>query len=498
MGFYNDNKKVAATPAILPNTAGITETNKTNFPKPDEELTKQKFVINTVNNRTGVNTERLATIVEDLKGFGEGSALTVTYYKGNYSETDVKGKQNKEHNTLSRAHQAVLKINNFEIRLTNQLDYQHDAENVLNSISGEGVTYPGFRPEQGDRFIMEVDTGKYALMEVSAPPVRTSIRASTYYKINFSMIEWMSENTQALIDSQVTDEAWFDKTRFLCEPGALLYHDEYVEMKFLTEQHAKLWYYFKAKFFDGTLMYSYMRPDGIYDPYVVDFLLSILNFSSDPYLATQLYEQAPFMDESIWKAILDKNVPLECVPTAIGVKTFYLGSKSVLNTSLINKQYLEWLESLSLADYLDTLKDILFPAEPEQPDEGDGEVPGDGSLPDIAEGTEGEEMTIGDLLLHLHPHYRECPLAADSKFYAGDEGGPLSFILGGSLDHQMLMYKFLTTREIDMDLLHKCIEAVWKLSKLEQFYKMPIYIFLAKLAISYIHYSERIFDRTVG
>ena len=485
MSFYptKGQKEVAATPAVDANQPGITGRDEVAILDPDAELSNRKYVINTQNNATGVNTDRSFQVVADMKGYAEGSAITVTYYKEHYSETDVRGKHDETDITVHPVHNSILKIHNFEMRMTGSIQYEHDINETKSKATGEALTYPGFRPEKGDRFIMELDTGKCAIMQIGEHPTRLSIRASTYYKISFFLAEWADVEHIELIEQGVTDEAWFDKTRFLNEPGALLYHDEYIELKYLRKQRTRMLKYHTAKFLDKNLMFSYIRPDTVYDPYITDFLLKTLEHHEAGYRPVQLFRGAPFIDTSIWIALLDADMPLEAVPTAAKIAKHILGSKSVKHNSLTNKLYLYWIKSMSLKDYLDMINDDDSGEEPS------GEIPPDSSIPDIPEGTQDEEQTVGDLLLHLHPHYKEC-MGDELEDGSAAGGEALSLILDGSIEHCQLMRLFLTTRKIDLRLLHACIEQVWKLPLIHQFYKMPIYMFLAYKAIEYVHHTE--------
>ena len=487
MSFYptKGQKEVAATPVVDANSPGLTGREELTVLDPDTELANRKYVINTMNNATGINTDRSFQVVADMKGYAEGSAIQVTYYKEHYAETDVRGKHDDTDLDIHPVHKSVLKIHNFEMRMTGSLQYEHDINETKSKLSGEALTYPGFKPEKGDTFIMEIDTGKLAIMTVNEHPTRLAIRASTYYKIQFILSAWADVEHMEAIEEGVTDEAWFDKTRFLNEPGALLYHDEYIELKYLKKQRTRMIKYHTAKFLDKNLMFSYIRPDKIYDPYVTDFLIKTLEHTEAGYRPVQLFRDAPFIDTSIWIAIMDPNMPLEAVPTAGKKAVHVLGSKSVKHNALTNKWYCYWIPSKSLAQWFEDL-------DPDGDDDTpDGEIPPDSSVPDITGGTNEEEQTLGDLLLHLHPHYEECMGDGEGADGSEGSGGDLfSYIMGGSEAHIKLMQLFLRTRKIDLKLLHTCIEEVWKLPLIHQFYKMPIYEYLCYLAQQYVQHLQ--------
>ena len=498
LGIKPNNKPTASippvdgqTPAVLPAKEEVIVGD------PDERLAQKKYVEDTFHNRTSVNTDRFHQVVDDLKGFAEGSAVKVTYYKEHYSETDIHGRHNTEE-SLHNAHKSVLKIIGFEMRMTGALQYNHDTDENLSKMDGEAYTYPGFEPEIGDRFVYEIDHGKYGLFRIVKAPTRTSIRASTYFKISFSFVDYMTETLAAQIDEGVMDVAYFDKKRFLHEPGALLIHDEVVDMMFFEEQRAKMVHYYQQKFLDEQIMYSFMRPDGVYDPYVTDFMMKILDFSDLGTLATQLYQDAPYLEDSIWRAILDRNVPLESVPTGMTKVLHKLGSKSVLVNSLINKYYMKFVDSKSLKDYIDALN----PSEDGGDGSGtEGEIPADSSVPVICEcGCEqcaAADAFLGDLLLHIHPHYTECPLIGEDDSTYGGGGGTtdsLGYILGEG-EQMRLVVNFLLYRKIvTLDALKNLINNVWKMSKMQQFYLMPFLVFMCQTVISYIHHEAGLYD----
>ena len=376
--------------------------------------------------------------------------------------------------------------------MASALTYEHDQEDHISKCSGEAFTYPGFEPELGDRIVMEIGDGLYGCFEITKPPVRTSMRAATYFKISFDFTHYVDEEYSRILDEGVTDVAYFDKSRFLNEPGALITHDEVVEMKYMDNNRVKMIKYFTAKFLDDKIMYTYMRPDSVYDPYVVDFLMKILEFDEiGGRSVMQLYHDAPFMETSIWRAIMDPNVPLEAVPSAASRTLYSLGSKSVLANSLINKYYVRLVKSTSLADYLKELFDQYQQSQGQG--DGSGEDPaGDSSIPEMPDDEESDKI-LGDLLLHIHPHYCECPWVNGESEESYGTSDSLGYILGEG-DFFAMMYYFLTTRKIvTLDTLHKAIEGVWKLSPIEQFYRMPILIYLCSVVVGRIHRLENVF-----
>lgn len=454
--------------------------NNTTLVTPDDTISKREYVANTFNNLTAVNVDRFNQVANLLHGIAEGSPISVTYYKDMKPETNIKGKMIGPEDTVHPAHRSYLKIHNFEIRLTAALQYEYNNDSGISRLSGEGVTYPGFVPERGDRFVMEVDNGKLGLLEINEVPTRTSYRSATYYHIVFFLTDVITDAIIKEVEDTVSAEAWFDKKRFLNESGALLYHDEYVELKYLCAHRYKMLNYYVSKFFDKGVFRSFMRPDEVYDPYVTDFMSLISEYADMGGCPVQFYPDAPFMDVNIWRAIINETIPLEAVPSSTSITTYKFGSKSTRMNALINKKYLSFVASASLVAS-GILTDSSSSSETE---ETEGDL--------IASDTTSDAI-LGDLLLHLHPHYCECPLVNFDSLNTGDNNG-FGTLFSGTADHIALVRSYLTSRTIDLTKLHACIAACYALSPMEQFYKMPFYIYLAAKAVQYIRKEVGIYE----
>lgn len=494
MGFGDKsiNKKTATLPeSVNGNNPAVTPADPVVVKPADEKLVERQIVDDTFHNETAVNTERFPGVIKDMRGFAAGHPIKVTYYKEHYAETNSKGRHNTEEST-HKVHRSVLKIKNFELLVSGDFSFNYETEEHLSKIDVEAFTYPGFEPECGDKFLYEIELGRYGVFQINQPPVRTTIRASTYHKCTFNFLEFIDNEGLKELEKALVGVAYFDKARFLAEPGALLFHDEVVEIEFCEKQRAKMINYYQSKFLDDQIMFSYMRPDNVYDPYVTDFMLKILDFDDLGVMATQLYQEAPFIDCSIWRAFLDPDIPLEEVPSSTAKYTHRIGSKSVLVTSLINKNYVEWIPSMNLKDYLDELMNPGGGSGGETPE---GEIPADPTVPTLPEDEETDKM-LGDLLLHIHPHYTECPLldSEASTESIGGTGDGLGYILGEG-DQLALIAYFLLRREIrDVQRFHTLLENVWKMPKINQFYLMPVLIFMCSILVKYIRTGSGVLE----
>ena len=83
----------------------------------DQNLSMREYVEDTYHNATAVNTDRRGQIIADLKGYANGSEITVTYYLQMYPEADNKGMPNDIDLKKDRTHKNRKKIHNFKMRL---------------------------------------------------------------------------------------------------------------------------------------------------------------------------------------------------------------------------------------------------------------------------------------------------------------------------------------------------------------------------------------------
>jgi len=235
-----------------------------------------------------------------------GSPIKVTYFKQGQdtSETASTDAQGVEMQVLDKVHTCTLLIHNFELILPAPITFEYDANDVLTKYTGEAFTYPGFRPSQGDLFIYELADGQAGLFSISSAPERLSIRSSTYHKIQFELENILTaENINQCMDS-VSEEAYFDLERFLTQEGALLKSDEYALMKKIEEWYVTLSRYYLDTFFDKLDWNTLIRPDKIYDPYIVEFVRYILSYEMMPHRPQQHIHDLKFWHRSIWWRLL--------------------------------------------------------------------------------------------------------------------------------------------------------------------------------------------------
>lgn len=230
----------------------------------------------------------------------------------------------------------------MEIKLPSEMSFSYDTENAISTLSGTCVTYPGFNPHPGDVFVYRIDNGQYGLFRIINTPERLSIRTGTMHSCEFTLDHILDTETYQQLEDKVRQQAYFNKQRFLMESSALLTHEEMLDYKLLLKQYEMLSKEYVRYFYDQTVK-SFIRPDGIYDPYLVDFIQKVCgSYVYEKYVMQLLPSiKDMFNVDLLWDKLLDRDNVGFIADTA-EVVTYTVDSKEVRPTGLINRKYLRY------------------------------------------------------------------------------------------------------------------------------------------------------------
>ena len=335
----------------------------TTRPTFDKVLSDQRYTMKSYFNREAINADRYADLLHSLRAYVEGSDISVIYFHRLHTNVDNNASEMDVSSNLDPIHNGCLQINNFEIKLKDQLSFTYDTDQTISTIAGSALVYPGFNPNMGDLFTYRVDEvvadGRVGLFKITNAPNRLSVKMSSFHEINFELIKFATVEELDYIYNSVREVAWFNKKRFLTEDAALLKSDEEFVITDANFLIANLTAYYKDTFYGKILLETYTRPDGIYDPYLISFLQSILRTDFCRDIPLQLLDTFGFKHRSIWQKFIN--------PNATNWKTIVLEYISLTHTvrfmdtninTLINKDKIELYIS---ADNSDELKDDLVP-----------------------------------------------------------------------------------------------------------------------------------------
>lgn len=231
----------------------------------DEHVVKNTFV-----NKTAVNTDIYSDTTTLLAGLPEGRVLTVTYFSQNHDPTDIQSSVvDTTCNTKDDVHVSWTQIRNFEIRARNEFSFSYDADTNNTDFKGEGLVFPRFTPKIGDIFVYEVRNGKYGIFYISSIE-RLALGQDTYHAIQFTMQGYLDADYRDRLAKQSTQIMYFDKTKYMVGNTAMLTSEGYANKKDLLHIRSEIIEDYMERFYSDEFS-TFIRPDDIYDPYVVEY-----------------------------------------------------------------------------------------------------------------------------------------------------------------------------------------------------------------------------------
>jgi len=340
-------------PSTIGGSTGVKITSNTNEyvdgvistrPTFDKILSEENYVTKSFFNRNSVNADRFNNLLKKLKGYAVGSEINTTYFHKIHTNTANNSMDTDISTELSPIHKSFLQINNFEIKLQDQFQFNYDTDKTLSTITGTALVYPGFVPNMGDCFIYQIEPmndGRISLFKVTQAPSRLSIRTSSFHEVTFELIKFATVEEINDIRKSVKEVAWFNKKRFLTEETALILSNEKMILSDSTFLRSILLKQYNKSFYNNDILHSYIRPDGIYDPYIVDFITDVFTITSCSDIPQQLLHEYANKEKTIWKklqstnAISWQNVDL----FYYSMPTLYTFADTTIST-LINKNQL--------------------------------------------------------------------------------------------------------------------------------------------------------------
>ncbi len=231
--------------------------------------------------------------------------MVVPYYHRNTPNQDIRSFMARfSFEDEDIIHEDFTKIMNLEMRLTDSIQFQQLEEDKSVSLTGTAVTYPGLEPYEGDLFILEVDNKQQVVMIVNKVDP-TTFRQERYYQVQFTAYMQLSKILYERIEMMVRDTCYFERKKYFGES----------ELTFLSE---KSWFILKEleayrrkisqdiiSFFYNKDRESFFRVDGVYDPYLTEFLRHKLTVRDNRVHPLQLLVPLQNFEYSIWFKLLD-------------------------------------------------------------------------------------------------------------------------------------------------------------------------------------------------
>lgn len=371
-------------------------------------------------NKYAIDTTQYASVTAQLVGFMRGKRISVTYYRSLLREpsnnrTNIADLATTR-NVIDSEYQKIL---NLEITLPKGFEFLANNSQANATIKGQAMFYPKMNPNIGDIFLTGVGDGRTGVCRISlVTPM--SWRNDRIYVVDFVVQQFLDTTTFEALDASVTQTSVFSKENYLGGTAALLSEQTYLQLLKIKELRANFCRLYHQTFFDSSLC-SYIRPDGLYDPWVVNFMANKLSMDDVQIWPKNLLGKRPeTYRQTLWARLEDRfNTTLYGLSPYTNILGYGEDRMGTFVTELYGRS-------------------ILFPA---VEDNGDS------------------------------------PYLYSINFYNG--------VTASMTAEELLIYEAITKRNCgDLSiLLINYLDLVYTLSPDDQFYKIPIYIHLIDMAL---------------
>ena len=301
MGISPKNGSLKVNPVKAPNV-NVFHSTLDREPRPEEQMIDKEYVKNNLMNRTAVNIDRETGPLMALEKYISGTDIVVTYYHHMDANTTDQSTQSDTVDSLDPVHNSMMRINNFRLKLQSEISYSYSEDDNTSTVTGEALVYSNFNPKAGDWFLYEIDKGVLARFVIDGAPTRLSVSNTTCRNVVFRMSNIVNKQDIAEYEQRVRQVLWFDKDMYFSNEGTLLRTDEYKTIQELEHIYDNLWDMWYNEYYDNNYK-SFLRPDGIYDPYIVEFVKRHFSLRNSTNTASQLLNKFPDYDKSIWYKI---------------------------------------------------------------------------------------------------------------------------------------------------------------------------------------------------
>ena len=272
-------------------------------------LSDERVVENTFINETSVNEDAYRERMDLVAGFPEGRIVTVTYFSQNNPLTDIQSHVvDLNSTTKDDTHLSFTEIRNFELRCSGEINFEYDSDSNTSKVTGEAIVFPRFTPRIADIFLYEMRQGQIGVFRVASVD-RLALGQDTYHKITFTMQNYLTPEYRNMLNRQSTAHMYFDKKKYLAGNTALLSSKGFSEKKTLEHIRLEIIEDYIERFYSNEFS-TFMRPDGLYDPYVVEYWNKKVSIrdSIGQMRPTQILISVSNYRKTIWAALTNNPI----------------------------------------------------------------------------------------------------------------------------------------------------------------------------------------------
>lgn len=323
---------------------------------PKEDITQLEIIeqrntnIEELRHSTVLSTARDKVMVDQLKGYIEGTPIKVTWFHQLSGNTATSSWSTNISLLSSSVNVSLLKIRNMEIRLSSPMDYQEDPETTQSELQGTAIIYPGFVPKLGDLFLYAISPTDIGVFRVFNNPKRLTYRNNTTYEVPFTLIKKLTSDDLHALETRTREVRYFDKKRFLYSDGGLLTEQEVLDKQFVKDTIDKLKRHYHSEFYNKDFS-TFILNEDIYDPYLVHFYRKAVALRSNGQYVSLPGGSITLSnwDNSVYAKLLKEYGFGEMVNT-IRYQTIEYNHDSPLISILIGKRCVELIDADDIAE----------------------------------------------------------------------------------------------------------------------------------------------------
>lgn len=308
---------------------GLLDTKKPPVPTPP----KEPFVSEQPYRSSVVDSER--TPVSSLLPYIKGAPWKVEYYRQliTLDEELQAGAATRE-----SVYQQYQLIKDFELRVQSGLDASFREEEGVHEMSGTAVIYPSFIPNKNDTFVADLFDGRIGLLSVTGVRQKNIFQDSTY-EIDYEVIQFLDDRKALELKGKVVKTTVFIRDFALNGQNPVVLEEEYQQIQRLRQglgilQKQYFWGLYNQE--TQTIPIPKQRA-GTYDPYLMGFFdhaFPIQDRQTDRPITRYVVEgDAGFKAKTLWDLLAEGSNAYEGFITkefdTIG--TNYLRSYPVIN-----------------------------------------------------------------------------------------------------------------------------------------------------------------------
>jgi len=443
----------------------------------------------------GVTVDTKMIPVSSLLSHVEGSSWIVNYYSQVLNKDNASAGQGLGTNPI---HQQYRLINSMELKVTSPLSNSQDPESKSMVVTGSATLYPFIIPNEGDIFLADIGSGREGVFQITNV-TRLSISTQTCHTIDYNLIDYSNTTRRTDLALKVVQTFYYQKDFLLHGQNPLLFEEDYVVVKNLQNSYRHICDSYFRTFFsrEYSILLVPLQSTPTYDHYHTEALLR--NFSTWDSEEIRYIRKLNVDDDSvmratqIWDVIFTKNISLlnNCFtkvgkvyssqfssePLHEGVR--YSGVKELMYpldpTVTVDFGYTPVVKTVNGTAInipntsLKTAGGYLAQLRPK-------------TLEDVIDRTLAGFDQIGDKAIYnqsplIHPVLIDNYYVFSRAFYENDQLPGKQSVL------EVLTRQYIGGKDLDIQAIKRLVDNIPQWNPLDQFYYIPIILFLIKSII---------------